>query len=175
MAQKSNQRQTKAEAQAEARQAKNQARAAKAATSRAKAQAAKERAKAARLKAAESRAGKTVSGFMDFIRTQGVVGLAIGLAIGTQANATVKSIVEGIINPLVTFVLGSDTGLLDRKWYVVGQDNATTNYWLTLGHRQLVFAWGQVLSSLITLVAVAAVIYFVIKGLRLDKLDKAKQ
>ncbi|HET8689902.1 MAG TPA: MscL family protein [Candidatus Saccharimonadales bacterium] len=175
MAEKSNKNQTKAEAQAEARAAKNQARAAKAAATRAKAEAAKEKAKAARLRAAESRTGKALGGFMTFIRTQGVVGLAVGLAIGTQANSTVKSIVEGLINPLVAFILGSDTGLVDRKWYVVGQDNSTTNYLLTLGNRQLVFAWGQVLSSLITLVAVAAVIYFVVKGFKFDKLDKAKE
>ncbi|HET7629854.1 MAG TPA: MscL family protein [Candidatus Saccharimonadales bacterium] len=174
MADKSKKNQTKSEAQAEAKAAKNEARAAKAAATRAKAQAAKEKAKAAKLKAVESRTGKALGGFMDFIRTQGVVGLAIGLAIGTQANTTVRSIVEGFINPIVAFILGSDKGLMERKWYVVGQDDNTTNYLLTLGDRQLVFAWGQVLSSLITLLAVAAVIYFVVKGLKLDKLDKAK-
>ncbi|HET6622505.1 MAG TPA: MscL family protein [Candidatus Saccharimonadales bacterium] len=168
MAAQSSKNQTKAEAQAEARAAKKEARAAKA-------QAAREKAKAAKLKAAESRTGKAVSGFTDFIRTQGVVGLAIGLAIGTQANTTVKSIVEGFINPVVAFILGSDKGLTERKWYIVGQDNDTANYLVTLGDRQLVFAWGQVLSSLITLLAVAAVIYFVVKGLKFDKLDKAKQ
>lgn len=32
-------------------------------------------------------------GFMDFIREQGVIGLAVGLAIGTAAGDTVKKLV----------------------------------------------------------------------------------
>ena len=32
---------------------------------------------------------KQVKGFMNFVRTQGVVGLAVGLAIGTQAGKAV--------------------------------------------------------------------------------------
>lgn len=141
---------------------------AKAAEKEARAEALK--AKAERLKA-ETR---FIGGFMEFIRQQGIVGLAIGLAIGTQANATVKSIVDGFISPIVGFIVGSNSGLMAEKWYMVGQDTKATNYLFTLGSRQLVFSWGQVLSSLITLIAVAAVIYFVIKGLRLDKIDTPK-
>lgn len=136
------------------------------------------RAKALREKAAEARenskVGKQLAGFMDFVRTQGVVGLAVGLAIGTQAGATVKAIVEGFINPIVEFIVGSQDGLLNAKWNIIGPDSNTTNYWLTLGQRELVVSWGAILSSLITLLAVAAVIYFVVKGLKLDKLDKKK-
>lgn len=136
------------------------------------------RAKALREKAAEARenskVGKQLAGFMDFVRTQGVVGLAVGLAIGTQAGATVKAIVEGFINPIVEFIVGSQNGLLNAKWNIIGPDNDVTNYWLSLGQRELVVSWGAILSSLITLLAVAAVIYFVVKGLKLDKLDKKK-
>ena len=115
------------------------------------------------------------AGFMDFIREQGVVGLAVGLAIGAQTNTTVKSIVEGIINPVVGFILGSSTVLADQKWNLVGKDTDTANYLFTLGNRQLVLGWGEILSSLIQLIAVAAVIYFVVKGLGFDKLDKKKE
>lgn len=136
------------------------------------------KAKAIRSKAANARkntkVGKQISGFSDFIRTQGVVGLAIGLAIGTQAGATVKAMVEGFINPIVGFLVGSQEGLLNAKWNVIGPDSESVNYWLTLGDRTLIISWGAILSSLITLFAVAAVIYFVVKGLKLDKLDKKK-
>ena len=118
---------------------------------------------------------KPVHGFMDFIREQGIVGLAAGLAIGAQANATVKSIVDGFINPIVGFLVGSQTALTQAKWNVVGVDTPEVDYWITLGKRTLVFSWGAVLSSMITLVAVLAVIYFVVKGLKLDKLDKKKE
>jgi len=119
--------------------------------------------------------GKQAKGFMDFVRTQGVVGLAVGLAIGTQANSTVKSIVEGFINPIVGFIIGSPKGLAAATWNVIGKDSKATDYWLSLGNRQLVIGWGSILSSLITLLAVAAVIYFVVKGFKLDKLDKKKE
>ena len=49
---------------------------------------------------------KHAKGFVDFVREQGVVGLAVGLAIGTAAGAAVKEIVDQFINPLVGFVLG---------------------------------------------------------------------
>jgi large conductance mechanosensitive channel len=118
--------------------------------------------------------GGQLSGFMDFVRTQGVIGLAVGLAIGTQANATVKSIVEGFINPIVGFIMGNPKGLVAATWNVVGRDTITTRYWFSLGSRQLVVGWGAIVSSLITLLAVAAVIYFVVKGFKLDRLDKEK-
>ncbi len=147
-------------------------------TAREKKIAAAARAKALREKAAEAREntriGKQLSGFMDFVRTQGVVGLAVGLAIGTQAGATVRAIVEGFINPIVAFLVGSQEGLMNAKWHVVGPDSETTQYLFTWGERTLSISWGSILSSLITLLAVAAVIYFVVKGFKLDKLDKKK-
>lgn len=139
----------------------------------ARAEAARLKAKAARARS-DTRIGRQLGGFSDFIRTQGVIGLAIGLAIGTQAGATVKTIVEGFINPIVGFVVGSQEGLLNAKWNVIGRDTSSIDYWFTVGNRNLVISWGAILSSLITLIAVAAVIYFVVKGLGLDKLDKKK-
>lgn len=118
---------------------------------------------------------KLYHGFFDFIREQGVIGLAIGLAIGAQTNTTVKSIVDGLINPIVGFVLGSSADLSEQTWNLIGKDTDTTNYLFTLGNRQLVLGWGEILSSIIQLVAVAAVIYFVVKGLGFDKLDKKKE
>lgn len=107
---------------------------------------------------------KQLKGFMDFVREQGVVGLAVGLAIGAAAGDTVKSIVNNLINPLVGLVLrGTDLSHFVTKVHV---GNAK---------EPLVFGWGNVLNSLITLLAVAAVIYFVVRGLKLDRLDKKKE
>ena len=100
--------------------------------------------------------------FMNFVREQGVVGLAVSLAIGTAAGASVKSIVEGFINPVITLLVGSQEGLMAAKWHV------------EIGDRMADFAWGAVLSSLITLVATALVIYWVVKVAKLDRLDKKK-
>lgn len=106
---------------------------------------------------------KQLSDFTDFVREQGVVGLAVGLAVGTAAGATVKAIVDGLINPIVGFILGG-SDLAKKTW-----DTGLSN-----GGKELVFQWGAALSSIITLLAVAAVIYYIIHGLKLDKLDKKK-
>lgn len=105
---------------------------------------------------------KHVNGFFDFIRQQGVIGLAIGLAIGVAAGDTVKRIVEGFINPVVQFIVGSQDGLAASTW--------TFEAW----GREATFAWGAAVSSLITLVATALVIYWLVNIFKLDKLDKKK-
>lgn len=105
---------------------------------------------------------KHVSGFSDFLRTQGVIGLAVGLAIGTAAGDTVRKLVEGFINPIVQFMVGSETRLSTAVWHV------------EVFGRSADFAWGAALSSLITLVATALVIYWIVNIFRLDKLDKKK-
>lgn len=102
---------------------------------------------------------KHVGGFISFIREQGVVGLAVGLAIGTAAGASVKVIVDQFINPLVALITqGIDLSML--TWTV------------ELGKGKAVFGWGAVLSSLITLIATALVIYWVIHMAKLDRIDK---
>lgn len=104
-----------------------------------------------------------VKGFVDFIRTQGVIGLAIGLAIGTAAGDTVRKLVEGFITPLVQFVVGSRDGLELATWSV------------QLFGRNADFKWGAFVSSAITLLATALIIYLFIHFLKLDKLDKKKE
>lgn len=104
-------------------------------------------------------------GFITFVREQGVVGMAVGLAIGTAAGASVKQIVDGFINPIVGFLIGG-IDLVKLSWVVIAPDET--------GKGGLVFGWGAILSSLITLLATAFVIYWLIHVARLDKLDKKK-
>jgi len=108
--------------------------------------------------------GNQVKGFMNFVREQGVVGLAVGLAVGTAAGSTVKAIVDGFINPIVGFILGGND-LAKLAWHTG----------LFRGGKELVIAWGAVANSLITLLAVAAVIFYIVHGLKLDKIDRKKE
>lgn len=133
----------------------------KVAVARQKAAAAKEKAAAARAKAGQV-TGSHGAGFMNFIREQGVVGLAVGLAIGTAAGDTVKQLVTAFIDPIVALIVGSQEGLKAASFSV------------TVGERTGVFAWGAFISSLITLLAVAFVVYAIIHFLKLDKVDKKK-
>lgn len=116
----------------------------------------------AEAKASATKARGHLDGFVDFIREQGIVGLAVGLAIGTAAGDTVRKIVEGFINPIVQFIVGSESSLSTATWHV------------QLFGRSADFAWGAAVSSAITLVATALVVYWLIHVLRLDKLDKKK-
>lgn len=102
---------------------------------------------------------RATTGFMKFVRTQGVIGLAVGLAIGTQVGSTVKVIVDGFINPMVGFIIGNTNGLQAAKWHIAA------------GHRSMDIAYGAIISSAITLIAVAFVIYYVVHGFRLDRID----
>ena len=124
------------------------------------------KAKASKVKGAASASKSHVqghlTGFSDFIRTQGVIGLAVGLAIGAAAGDTVKKLVEGFINPIVQLLVGSETKLSTASWHI------------EIFGRNGDFAWGAALSSLITLLATALVIYWIVHVFKLDKLDKKK-
>lgn len=105
---------------------------------------------------------KFVNGFMDFVREQGVVGIAVGIAIGVQAANFVNTIVGGFIDPLVGVILrGTDLSSIETVVEVDGVDQ--------------VFAWGVMLQGLIAFIATAFVVYILVKQAKLDKLDKKKK
>jgi large conductance mechanosensitive channel len=99
-----------------------------------------------------------MSGFSDFIREQGVVGLAVGFILGGAVSKTVTSLVDNIINPLVGALMGK-VDLKDRV--------------LDVG--SVALKWGAFVSTIVDFIIVAAVIYFGVKALGLDKLDKKKE
>ena len=103
-----------------------------------------------------------MAGFVNFIREQGVIGMAVGLAIGTAAGDTVKKLVTAFVDPLVQLIVGSQQGLQSASFTV------------EVAGRKGEFLYGAFVSSLITLIAVAFVVYAIIHFLKLDKLDKKK-
>lgn len=107
--------------------------------------------------------GKQVQGFVDFLREQSVVGLAIGLVLGTQVKALVDQMIASFFNPLIGLLLPGN-GALDKKVFIVHFAGKAGK-----------FEWGAFASAMITFVIVAAVVYYVFKGLGLDKLDKKKE
>lgn len=125
------------------------------------------RAEAAKAKAAQAGQGGKgqLAGFVNFIRTQGVIGLAVGLAIGTAAGASVKVIVDEFISPLVA-LLTRGVDLNSLQWVIVAASK---------DQKEIAIGWGAILSSLITLIATAFVIYLIIHFAKLDRLDKKKE
>lgn len=98
-----------------------------------------------------------LQGFVDFIREQGVVGLAVGFILGGAVSKTVASLVENIINPLVGALMGK-VALADKVFNV----------------GSVAIKYGAFISTMVDFVIIAAVVYFGVKALGLDKLDKKK-
>lgn len=98
-------------------------------------------------------------GFLDFVRTQGVVGLAVGLILGGAVTALVGSIVKNLVNPIIGLLLGKARDLATYQLDILG---ATITY-------------GQFLLDLINFVVIALIVYFGVKKLGFDRLDKPKQ
>lgn len=94
------------------------------------------------------------SGFMNFIREQNIVGLAVGLVLGTQAGATVNSLINNVFMPPIGLLLGSTEGLVGWK--------------IAIGATGAEIALGAFINDLINFIVLAFVIYIVIKLLKLD-------
>ena len=99
-----------------------------------------------------------MKGFMDFIREQGVVGLATGFILGGAISKVVASLVTDIINPILGVILGA----------VGGIDTAV----IKIGTIEIMI--GSFLGVLINFLVIALVVYYGVKGLGLDKIDKKK-
>ena len=96
-----------------------------------------------------------VKGFIQFVRKQGVVGLAVGFILGGAVSKVVTALIEDIVNPMLSVILGATEGIA----------NATFN----LG--DAVIKWGDFLSVTIDFLVLAAVVYLLVHVLKLDRLD----
>lgn len=99
---------------------------------------------------------KHFTGFLDFIREQGVVGLAVGFLMGGAVSKTVTSLVTDIINPMIGAIFGA-AGNLGAATFAIGDS---------------VIAWGNFVSTMIDFVIVALVVYVGIRVLGIGKADK---
>ncbi len=97
-----------------------------------------------------------MKGFIEFIRGQGVIGLAVGFILGGSISKVVTALVTDIINPIIGIALGKAGGL--RAAY------------LQVGPVRLM--WGSFLSTTIDFLVIAFVVYFGVKLLKLDQVDK---
>jgi len=96
-----------------------------------------------------------VYGFLEFIREQGVIGLAIGFILGGAISSVVKSFVENIIEPILGMIIGSSEGLQA----------------LAIGP----VTYGNFLTAIIDFLIIAGVIYFGFKKLGITGFDRKKE
>lgn len=105
-----------------------------------------------------------VKAFFDFIRTQGVVGLAIGLVLGGAVSVAVKSLVDNVVMPPLGLLLGSAEGLKGLSW----------NMGKTSAGQDAILHYGIFLNDLFNFIVIALVVYLIVHLLRIEKIDKKK-
>jgi large conductance mechanosensitive channel len=97
-----------------------------------------------------------VKEFLEFIKKQGVLGLAVGFIFGTESSKLVSSIVNDIANPILGVVLGFNGKLSDK-------------YTLLWGAKVM---WGDLLTEVVNFLIIAFLVYFVVEKFGLSKNEK---
>lgn len=100
-----------------------------------------------------------MKGFLQFVREQGVVGLAVGFILGGAVSKLVTALVTDLINPVLGIFLGAARGIKEA--------------YIPVGSNKVLY--GDFLNTMIDFLTVALVVYFGVKWLKLDKLDKKKE
>ncbi len=97
-----------------------------------------------------------LAGFFEFIREQGVVGLAVGFVLGGAISKVVASLVSDVINPLLGVLLGFAGNLHDASF--------------TIGEATVL--WGSLVIALIDFTIIALVVYYGLKLIGIEHLTK---
>ncbi len=105
---------------------------------------------------------KQVKDFVEFVREQGIIGLAIGLVLGVAVKNVVDQLVASFVDPFIGMIVGDRTGLEEAK------------YTLTIGNRSGDFAWGKFVSVSIQFLAVCLVVYVAVRFLKVNR-DNVKE
>jgi len=105
-----------------------------------------------------------IKGFIDFIRTQGVVGLAVGLVLGGAVSVLVKSLIDNIVMPPLGLLLGSAEGI----------KGLSITMGTTAAGKPAILNYGLFLNDFINFIVIALVVYLIVHLLRFDRLDKKK-
>lgn len=99
-----------------------------------------------------------MKGFIDFIREQGVVGLAVGFILGGAVSKLVAALVTDIVSPLLGLALGQVSGLKEA--------------YIEVGSAKILY--GDLINTAIDFIVIAMVVYIGVRILGLDKLDQKK-
>ena len=100
-----------------------------------------------------------MKGFIEFIKKQGVVGLATGFLLGGAVSKLVTALVTDIINPFLGIILGVAGGFADAVFKI----------------GPVTVPYGHFISVLIDFLVIALVVYSLIRLLGLDKKETNKK
>jgi large conductance mechanosensitive channel len=116
-------------------------------------------------KVIKDKSTRQLYGFTNFIRTQGVVGLAVGLVLGGAVTILVKSLIDNVVMPPLGLLLGSSEGL----------KGLTLSLGKTAAGKDTILYYGTFLNDLINFLVIALVVYLIVHVLGFDKVDKKKE
>jgi len=111
-----------------------------------------------KIKTIKEKINNPFKGFIEFIQSQGVVGLAVGFIMGGSITKLITAFVTDIVNPIVGIFLGAAN---------------LENSYIQIANARIM--WGGFVSSLIDFIIIAFIVYFGVKILGLNKLDKIKK
>lgn len=97
--------------------------------------------------------------FIDFIKSQGIIGLAIAFVLGNEVSKVVQAIVTDILNPFLGVFIGFTGALSDAYWQI--------------GEAKIM--WGNLVNALINFFLIAFVIYLIMHIFHLDTEKKNKK
>jgi large conductance mechanosensitive channel len=100
-----------------------------------------------------------VKDFLNYIREQGIVGLAVGIILGSAVKDLVTAIIEDLVNPLLGLLLNKAEGL--------------TSFVLNISDAEL--SVGHLLSVIIDFVVISTISFILVRKLKFDKIDKKKK
>ena len=105
-----------------------------------------------------------ITQFFDFLKTFGIIGLAIAFVIGQAASKLVTALVEDIINPLISLFLSSGT-LEQLSTKITNVSSAISE-----------FKYGDFIANIIDFLIIALVVFIAYKALSKYKIveDKTK-
>jgi len=89
-----------------------------------------------------------IKGFKDFIMRGNVIDLAVAVVIGAAFTALVNAVVESVINPIIALFWQADA-------------SGNVGFPVQGLYGEVIFPIGNLISAIITFLAVAIVVYFV--------------
>ena len=92
--------------------------------------------------------------FMEFLKTFGIIGLAIAFVIGAAASKLVTAFVNDLVNPIVGLALPSGS-LKELSYSVTNPQTGATS----------IFAYGDIISNIIDFLIIAFIVFMMYKVL----------
>jgi len=96
-----------------------------------------------------------MDGFMEFVKKQGVVGIAVGLTVGLAAVEMINRVLAALATPLIEVV--------------AGEANIADAFAVSIGDTTLKF--GEAIDAIIQFLILAFVVYVMVKAIGADKWD----